>query len=65
MHPHPGRTPTLAERLGYSQSDRLLIIHADDLGMCHSANAASIAALTDGVVTCGSVMVPCPWLAPA
>ena len=52
---------TLAELLGYRRDDRLLILHADDLGMCHAVNSASIKGLTEGVVTCGSVMVPCPW----
>jgi len=52
---------TLAERLGFSREDRLLILHADDLGMCHSGNVAVAKAFGEGLVTCGSVMVPCPW----
>ncbi len=52
---------TIQERLGYPRSAKLLIIHADDLGLSHSENQASIACFEKGVVNSGSVMVPCPW----
>lgn len=53
---------TLADDLGYPPGTRLLILHADDLGMSHSANAASFAAMTDGSVNSASVMMPTPWV---
>ena len=53
---------TLAERLGYPRDAKLLIVHADDLGAAHSINSASIKALESGLVTSGSIMIPCPWL---
>ena len=40
---------TLAERLGYSAEDRLLIVNCDDLGMSHAANEGCFAAMRDGV----------------
>lgn len=38
-----------------------LIIHADDAGMSHAANAAVMDMLLSGAITSTSVMVPCPW----
>lgn len=52
---------SLAERLGHSPDDRLVILSCDDLGSCHAANMGVYAALRTGVATCASVMVPAPW----
>ncbi len=52
--------PTLAA-LGFPPDSRVAIVHADDVGMCHGANQAFIELSRLGAVTCGSVMVPCPW----
>lgn len=51
----------LAEKLGYEADAKLLIVHADDIGMARSVNIASAMAFEDGGITSGSVMVPCPW----
>jgi predicted glycoside hydrolase/deacetylase ChbG (UPF0249 family) len=50
-----------AELLGYPADAKLLIIHADDLGLSHSTNMAVIKAFENNAITSGSVMVPCPW----
>lgn len=55
------QTPTLAERLGYPKDAKLLIIHADDLGMDYSIDRASFEALANHEVSSASAMVPCPW----
>lgn len=52
---------SLAERLGFSKDDVVAVVHCDDIGMCHAANVGAFEALDGGPVTCGSVMVPCPW----
>ena len=56
MTPNP-----FLKKLGFSDNDRVVIIHTDDIGMCH----ASVQAFKDlwqfGTITSGAVMVPCAW----
>lgn len=53
---------TLAEKLGYTNQDKLLIIHADDLAVSHSENIASFLAMKTGSVNSASIMMPCGWV---
>jgi chitin disaccharide deacetylase len=52
---------SIAEKLGYPTDSKLLIIHADDMGMSHSTNIACMKAFMQQSINSGSVMVPCPW----
>ena len=56
------QTKTVAERLGYPADTKLVIVHADDLGMSHSINEATIKAFSSGLVNSGSIMMPCSWV---
>lgn len=56
MTPNP-----FLKKIGLSNTDRAVIIHTDDIGMCH----ASVQAFKDlwdfGTITSAATMVPCPW----
>jgi predicted glycoside hydrolase/deacetylase ChbG (UPF0249 family) len=56
-----GQSKTVAERLGYPADSKLLILHADDLAVAHSVDAASFDALNKNAVSSASIMVPCAW----
>lgn len=57
----PQHTSFTNQRLGYRADARLLLVNADDFGMCHAVNAGIIQALQEGIVTSCSIMAPCPW----
>jgi predicted glycoside hydrolase/deacetylase ChbG (UPF0249 family) len=50
-----------AERLGYSADARVLILNADDFGMCHDQNEGVMTGLKDGLFTSSTILVTCPW----
>jgi chitin disaccharide deacetylase len=56
MQPNP-----VLRRLGFSDNDRVVIFHADDIGM----NLGSVEAFADlwefGLISSGAIMFPCPW----
>jgi predicted glycoside hydrolase/deacetylase ChbG (UPF0249 family) len=58
---HQSQKSETNKLLGYPTDARLLIINADDFGMCHATNAAILLALTEGVVSSTTLMAPCPW----
>ena len=56
MNPNP-----ILKKLGFSNTDRVVIIHTDDIGMCQ-ASLTAFADLWDfGLISSGATMVPCPW----
>ncbi|HLR43197.1 MAG TPA: polysaccharide deacetylase family protein [Pseudogracilibacillus sp.] len=52
----------LSEELGFHPDERLLIINADDFGMCNSTNRAIETLLKEEVITSTSLMTTCPWM---
>lgn len=54
--------PTLNQQLGFAEDAKLLLINADDAGMCHAANLGTIRVMEAGMVQSATVMAPCPWM---
>jgi predicted glycoside hydrolase/deacetylase ChbG (UPF0249 family) len=51
----------LTWRLGLGESAKAVIVTADDLGLCHAANAGVFEALSTGLATSASLLVAAPW----
>lgn len=49
------------KKLGFSNTDRLVIIHTDDIGMCQASLQAYQDLWEAGAISSGAVMVPCAW----
>ena len=56
MQPNP-----VLKKLGFSNDDRVVIIHTDDIGMCQASIDAFADMVEFGLISSGAVMVPCPW----
>jgi len=56
----PATSSSSLRQLGCPPDARLLIVNADDFGLCKEVNNAIIAGLRDGIITSTSIMVPCP-----
>jgi predicted glycoside hydrolase/deacetylase ChbG (UPF0249 family) len=51
----------ILRHLGFQPDDRVVVVHADDIGMCHATLPAIDELMAFGLVTSASAMVPCPW----
>ncbi|GGA44248.1 polysaccharide deacetylase family protein [Paenibacillus physcomitrellae] len=50
-----------SELLGFNPVDRLLLINADDFGMCQATNAGIASLIRSGMPVSTSIMMNCPW----
>jgi predicted glycoside hydrolase/deacetylase ChbG (UPF0249 family) len=62
LGPLQGNTQTYAERLGWPEGTRALILHVDDAGMSYDSNRGTVRAIEQGVANSFSVMMPTPWV---
>ncbi|MEO3944021.1 polysaccharide deacetylase family protein [Gorillibacterium sp. CAU 1737] len=51
----------VGEALGYGPEDRLLLVNADDFGMCRAGNEAIKQLLEEKAISSTTLMMPCPW----
>jgi chitin disaccharide deacetylase len=56
LNPNP-----VLKKLGFSNHDRIVIIHADDIGMCHASIHAFTELVEFGLISSGAAMTTCSW----
>ena len=57
---HKNKEPnTWGEKLGFPKDKRVIILHADDMGMCPEANEAGEKYLSEDKIQSASIMMPC------
>jgi predicted glycoside hydrolase/deacetylase ChbG (UPF0249 family) len=56
-----GQPNPYLERLGFAATDRVVVLHADDIGMCHSSVAAYAELVACGALSSAAMMAPCSW----
>ncbi len=49
------------KRLGFADTDRVVVLHADDIGMCQSTVSAYADLVACGSVSSVAMMTPCSW----
>ena len=49
------------KKLGFADTDRVVVLHADDIGMCQGSVSAYASLLDFGVLSSAAFMVPCSW----
>ena len=60
MKPNP-----VLKKLGFSNTDKVVILHTDDIGMCQASLTAFIDLWENESISSGALMLPCPWAKPA
>lgn len=51
----------ILQKLGYDENARVVILHADDIGMCQASVDAYADLLEFGIMSSAATMAPCPW----
>lgn len=54
-----------AQRMGYGKMERLLIVNADDFGLCRSVNEGVVELLSEHRISSSTIMMNCSWSADA